>query len=201
MTRIHHPSSKASRLALLAAVLAALAVAVGVLYWSQLHEQKVQETPQQVEKPVPSDAELRRQLTQEQYHVTRENGTETAFRNSYWDERHPGLYVDIITNEPLFSSTDKFDSGTGWPSFTKPIAPEHVVERTDNRFNMVRTEVRAKKSDSHLGHIFKDGPPPTGLRYTVNSAALRFVPVEKLKDEGYGEFLPLFEQPKTEPPK
>lgn len=202
MTRIEHPSSRASKLTLLAALLVAVAVALGSLYWSHVHERKVLlERTHPIELPVPSDAQLRRQLTQEQYHVTRENGTETAFRNSYWDETHPGLYVDIITNEPLFSSTDKFDSGIGWPSFTKPIAPEHVVEKADQSFGMERTEVRAKKSDSHLGHLFKDGPPPTGLRYQVNSAALRFIPVAKLKEEGYGEYLSLFEQPKNEPAK
>jgi methionine-R-sulfoxide reductase len=202
MTRIEHPSSRASKLTLLAALLVAVAVALGSLYWSQVHEKKVLlERTHPIELPVPSDGQLRRQLTQEQYHVTRENGTETAFRNSYWDETRPGLYVDIITNEPLFSSTDKFDSGIGWPSFTKPIAPEHVVEKADQSFGMERTEVRAKKSDSHLGHLFKDGPPPTGLRYQVNSAALRFIPLEKLKEEGYGEYLSLFGQPKNEPPK
>jgi methionine-R-sulfoxide reductase len=202
MTRIEHPSSHASKITLLAALLVAVAVALGSLYWSHAHEKKVLlERTHPIELPVPSDAQLRRQLTQEQYHVTRENGTETAFRNPYWDEKRPGLYVDIITNEPLFSSTDKFDSGIGWPSFTKPIAPEHVVEKADQSFGMERTELRAKKSDSHLGHLFKDGPPPSGLRYQVMSAALRFIPLEKLKAEGYGEYLPLFEQPKNEPPK
>ena len=144
-------------------------------------------------KPVPSDADLQRQLTKDQYHVTREAGTETAFHNAYWDNHKAGIYVDIITGEPLFSSLDKFDSGTGWPSFTKPISKDDVVEKRDSSFGMERIEVRAKSSDSHLGHVFKDGPPPTGQRYCVNSGALRFIPEEKLKEEGYGKYLSLFQ--------
>ena len=138
------------------------------------------------------EAELRTRLTPLQYHVTRENGTEPPFKNEYWDNHRAGIYVDIISGEALFSSLDKFDSGTGWPSFTKPIAADRVVEKVDHSFG-VRTEIRSKSSDSHLGHVFDDGPPPTRLRYCMNSAALRFVPLEKLKEEGLAQYLHLFE--------
>jgi methionine-R-sulfoxide reductase len=144
----------------------------------------------------PSSEELKKKLTPEQYHVTQQCGTEPPFRNEYWDNHRAGIYVDIVSGEPLFSSLDKFDSGSGWPSFTKPIDKQSVAEKSDPTLGMERTEVRGGKSDSHLGHVFDDGPAPTGQRFCINSAALRFVPVEKLKEEGYGQYLPLFEKKK-----
>jgi methionine-R-sulfoxide reductase len=146
-----------------------------------------------------SPDDLKRRLTQVQYHVTQECGTEPPFRNAYWNEHRPGLYVDVVSGEPLFSSLDKFDSGSGWPSFTKPIETVSVVEKTDTSLGMLRTEVKSADSGSHLGHVFDDGPGPAGLRYCINSAALRFIPVEDLAREGYGEYLPRFGQSAAAP--
>jgi methionine-R-sulfoxide reductase len=140
-----------------------------------------------------SDAELKQVLSPIQYKVTQREGTEPPYRNEYWDNHEPGIYVDVVSGEPLFSSLDKYDSGTGWPSFTRPLEPDNVVEKEDRSLFMTRTEVRSKHAGSHLGHVFEDGPRPTGLRYCMNSAAMRFIPVDRLEAEGYGQYLPLFQ--------
>jgi methionine-R-sulfoxide reductase len=144
----------------------------------------------------PSDAELRQRLSPLQYEVTQHEGTERPFSNEYWNNKRACIYVDVVSGEPLFSSLDKYDSGTGWPSFTRPLEPDNIDERTDYKLFMPRTEVRSKHAGSHLGHLFDDGPAPTGMRYCMNSAALRFIPVEQLEEEGYGQYLSLFQEQK-----
>jgi methionine-R-sulfoxide reductase len=187
--RIQHPERRYWTLWL--GFVGVVVVLAGVFFLFNRAQSKKQEPGQTgYLKPVPSDSKLRSDLTDVQYHVTRENGTETAFQNMYWNNFRPGIYVDVITAEPLFSSRDKFEGNTGRPCFTKPISPERIVQRRDTSHDMDRIEVRAARSDSHLGHVFNDGPPPTGLRYAINSAALKFVPLETMQAQGYGEFIP-----------
>ena len=189
MHRIRHPSNRSSHWTLWLGLAAAIAVVAGFLHYSSILAEKKRAGNYNYLKPVPSESMLQARLKDEQYRVTREGATETAFRNEYWNTYRPGLYVDVITNDPLFSSLDKYDSGTGRPTFTKPISPDSVFEQPDNSNSMQRVEVRAKLSSSHLGHVFKDPASPTGERYAINSAALRFVPLEQMEDQGYTEYL------------
>ena len=144
----------------------------------------------------PSAEELKQKLDATQFQVTQNSGTERPFSNAYWDNHEPGIYVDVVSGEPLFSSHDKFDSGTGWPSFTRPLVPENIKTTSDTSHGMTRVEVRSANADSHLGHLFPDGPRPTGMRYCMNSASMRFIPAAKLEEEGYGEFAKLFDEAK-----
>ena len=173
----------------------AVVLAAGAIYlFLASHEEKKEITTFDPNRPVPDDVTLKRRLKPEQFRVVRENGTETAFQNEFWDNQRAGIYVDVVTGEPLFSSVDKFDGGTGRPSFTKPISKDLVVEKADNSNDMQRIDVRAKRSDAHLGHLFPDPTSPTGQRYAVESAAFRFIPLEQMKDQGYEKFLSVVEK-------
>jgi len=170
-------------------------LAAGAVYFFLVsHQEKKEVTGFDPNRPVPNEATLRRRLKPEQYSVVRENKDQTAFQNEFWNNERVGIYVDVITGEPLFTSLDKFDGGTGRPTFTKPISKDLLVEKADTSRDMQRTEVRAKRSDAHLGYFFADPTSPTGQRYAVNSAAFRFIPIERIKDEGYEAFLPLVEK-------
>ncbi len=197
MHRIHHPSKRSAHLSLWLGLLAAIGVMAGFIHYSSIQAEKKKAGNYNYLKTVPSDSVLKSKLTEDQYRVTRQNGTETAFRNEYWDNNRPGIYVDVITGEPLFCSVDKFDGGTGRPTFSKPISKDSIVEKDDNSYDMHRIEVRAKHSDAHLGHLVVDSTSPTGQRYAVNSAALRFVPTDSMEHEGYAAFLSLVTQVAT----
>ena len=194
MHRICHPSKRSSHLSLWLGLVAAIAVMAGFLHYSSILAEKKKSGTYNYLKPVPSDSVLRGRLKDEQYRVTRQGATETGFRNEYWNNTRPGIYVDVITGEPLFSSADKFDGQTGRPTFSKPISNDLIVQRDDNSYDMHRIEVRAKRSDAHLGHLIPDPTSPTGQRYAVNSAAFHFIPVEDMDKEGYGAYKSLVPQ-------
>ena len=195
-SRIKHEPK--SYLSVLLGVLGVVAVVAGVFFFSHAQAEKARTRTYDPNHPLPSEAQIRRTLNEDQYRVVRQNGTETAFRNEYWDNKRPGIYVDVISGEPLFTSIDKYDAGTGRPTFTKPVAKDRLVSKQDTSFGMNRIEIRAKKSDAHLGHWFADPTTPTGERYAVNSAALRFIAAEKLSVGGYNEFVPLFQDVTSE---
>ena len=170
-------------------------LAAGAVYFFLLsHQEKKEATGFDPNRPVPNDATLKRRLKPEQYSVVRENKDQTAFQNEFWNNERVGIYVDVITGEPLFTSLDKFDGGTGRPTFTKPISKDLLVEKTDNSIDVQRIEIRARRSNAYLGHLFSDPTSPTGQRYAVNSAAFHFIPLEQMKEEGYESFLPIFEK-------
>jgi len=180
-----------SRISIVIGIIIAVVATAVVLYFAVFaHSLKEQQTGFDPNRPVPDDATLRKRLSPEQYHVVRENGTETAFKNKLWNNFQPGIYVDIVTREPLFSSADKFDGGTGRPTFSKPISKDSLVERIDNSYDMQRTEIRGKRSDAHLGHLIPDPTSPTGQRYAVNSAALYFIPIDEMEHAGYAAYKP-----------
>lgn len=188
-----HRSGRATR-ALLLALTATVAAAAAPRASAQAPARSVNRDRTMTTFQKPSDSELQKKLSPLQYRVTQHEGTEPAFRNEYWDNHEAGIYVDVVSGEPLFSSLDKYDSGTGWPSFTRPLVPENIKTKTDRTLGMTRTEVRSAHADSHLGHLFDDGPRPAGLRYCMNSASMRFIPVSQLAAQGYGEYVKLFEK-------
>ncbi|MEP6810143.1 MAG: peptide-methionine (R)-S-oxide reductase MsrB [Chthoniobacterales bacterium] len=188
-------SEEKSTISTYVGIIAIVALVAGVIYFFLFTQQKTQAvTGFDPNRPIPSDAELKRRLKPEQYHIVREGGTQVPMQNEFWNKDNVGLYVDVITGEPLFTSVDKYDAGLGMPTWSKPISKDLLVEKLDTSFGMQRTEVSVKRSNAHLGHVFTDPQSPTGVRYTLNSAAFKFIPIERMQDDGYGAYLPLLEK-------